>query len=123
MRWAMAEHETMAPASSTAVEESLAELREIVPEAFRDGDQPDVSALLAHFGLVLPDEGDEVPYTFAWPGLGQARRESIAPTTATLAPDADASVEWDTTGHVIIEGDNLQVLKLLLSSYRGQFKL
>ncbi len=119
----MPDFETLPAASSTVVEQSLAELRELVPEAFRDDDQPDVSALLAHFGLTVPDEGDEVPYTFAWPGLGQARRESIAPTTATLAPDADASVEWDTTGNVIIEGDNLQVLKLLLASYRGRFKL
>lgn len=52
-----------------------------------------------------------------------ARADARIPTTATLAPDLSASLNWDESRDVLIEGDNLQVLKLLKNGYSGQAKL
>lgn len=58
-----------------------------------------------------------------WPGKAQAIRAAQTPTTATLAPDHENSVDWDTTQNVVIEGDNLEVLKILQKHYYGQIKM
>lgn len=55
--------------------------------------------------------------------MAQARLEGRSPTTATLVPDPQASLNWDEAGDVLIEGDNLQVLKLLKNGYAGAVKL
>jgi adenine-specific DNA-methyltransferase len=96
----------------------LAQLRELLPAAFLDGEL-DTGALISALGL------DEVapPFAFTWPGMDQARREARAPTTITLVPDPDASVNWKTARDILIEGDNLQVLKLLKNGYSGQVKV
>jgi adenine-specific DNA-methyltransferase len=111
------------PATTFAQQDELLTLlRDQVPEAFQDGVlNPD--ALLAHLGVIPVPDGAEPGYQFAWSGLTRARVEATAPTTASLRPDPAASVNWQDTGHVAIEGDNLQVLKTLLSGYRGRFKL
>jgi adenine-specific DNA-methyltransferase len=97
----------------------LLQLRALVPGAFPDGDL-DVTALLANLGV----EGDaKAAFTFSWPGIEQARTDARASTTATLTPDPAASLNWDDARDVLIEGDNLQVLKLLKSGYNGQTKL
>ena len=62
-------------------------------------------------------------FSFTWPGIEVARADARAATTATLVPDPDASLNWDTARDVLIEGDNLQVLKLLKSGYSGAAKL
>lgn len=103
-------------------DQTLQALADMIPEAFRDG-VIDPDALLAHLGLVPVHDEAERPYAFLWSGLTRARAEATSPTTATLHPDLDVSVDWDSTGNVAIEGDNLQVLKLLLNGYRGRFKL
>lgn len=96
----------------------LEQLRELVPGAFPDGEL-DQGRLLSELGLGEPVQS----FTFAWPGMAQARLEARSPTTATLVPDPKASVNWDEAGDVLIEGDNLQVLKLLKNGYAGAVKL
>lgn len=96
----------------------LAQLRDLIPGAFPDGEL-DQGRLLAALGL---DDAAQ-SFSFTWPGMTQARSEGRAPTTATLVPDPGASVNWDEAGDVLIEGDNLQVLKLLKNGYTGAVKL
>ena len=96
----------------------LAQLRELIPGAFPDGEL-DQGQLLSALGLGDPSQ----TFTFAWPGMAQARLDGRAPTTATLVPHPEASVNWDGAGDVLIEGDNLQVLKLLKNGYGGAVKL
>lgn len=67
-------------------------------------------------------EGDEA-YEFTWVGKKAAIVEANAPIRATLRPCPEESVNWDTTENLYIEGDNLQVLKLLQESYLGKVKM
>lgn len=62
-------------------------------------------------------------YDFTWVGKNAARREAAAPIDMTLRPCVEESKEWDTTKNLYIEGDNLQVLKLLQNYYAGQIKM
>lgn len=75
--------------------------------------------------LLSPDvveEGDE-RYEFTWVGKKQARAEAARPTTKTLRPVKEDSRNWDTTENLYIEGDNLEVLKILQESYLGKIKM
>jgi len=67
-------------------------------------------------------EGDEV-YEMTWVGKKASIVDANTPVTKTLRPDIDKSVEWDTTGNLYIEGDNLEVLKLLQESYLEKVKI
>jgi adenine-specific DNA-methyltransferase len=58
-----------------------------------------------------------------WPGKRAAQALAQIPTTATLVPAPDESVDWDTTKNIFIEGDNLEVLKALQNSYRRKVKM
>lgn len=62
-------------------------------------------------------------YEFTWVGKQEARREAAKPITKTLRPCIEESVDWDTTKNLYIEGDNLEVLKLLQNSYMGKVKM
>lgn len=62
-------------------------------------------------------------YQFTWPGKQEARREAARPTTKTLRPVVEDSVDWEHTQNLYIEGDNLEVLKLLQKSYMGKVKM
>ena len=68
------------------------------------------------------EDADEM-YQFTWPGKQEARREAARPTTKTLRPVVEDSVDWDYTQNLYIEGDNLEVLKLLQKSYMGKVKM
>ena len=68
------------------------------------------------------EDADEM-YQFTWPGKQEARREAAHPTTKTLRPVVEDSVDWDNTQNLYIEGDNLEVLKLLQKSYMGKVKM
>jgi adenine-specific DNA-methyltransferase len=100
-------------------DELLAQLRELVPSAFSDGEL-DRDSLLAALGL---GEETEPAFAFTWPGIERARKDTRAATTATLVPDEDASRNWESARDVLIEGDNLQVLKLLKNGYSRAVKL
>lgn len=100
-------------------EELLSRLRDLVPSAFLDG-EIDAEALLGALDL----GGERKPaFAFSWPGIEDARMQARAATTATLAPDQNSSLNWEVARDVLIEGDNLQVLKLLKNAYTGQVKL
>lgn len=73
-------------------------------------------------GDAAADTGDEF-YQFTWPGKAEARREAARPIRKTLRPFPNESVDWDTTQNLYIEGDNLEVLKLLQKSYMGKVKM
>ncbi len=98
----------------------IARLKEVVPEAFADGAfNP---ARLADLVGLPVDNGPE-RYGLTWPGKRAAITMLQAPSAATLAPDEAESVNFDTAQHVFIEGENLEVLKLLYKSYFGRVKL
>ena len=67
-------------------------------------------------------EGDEA-YEFTWVGKKAAIVEANKPIRKTLRPCKEESVDWDTTENLYIEGDNLEVLKLLQESYLGKVKM
>ena len=67
------------------------------------------------------DETDEM-YGLNWHGKRRARHLALTPSTGTLRPCPEDSVHWDTTQNLMIEGDNLEVLKLLQKSYAGKVK-
>ncbi len=68
-------------------------------------------------------EGNEERYQFTWPDKRNSIRLANAPTTDTLRPYRNESVDFDTTKNLYIEGDNLQVLKLLRENYLGKVKM
>lgn len=75
--------------------------------------------------LILGDEVDDSPerYNFTWNGKKQAMKMAQKPTTATLKPNKDKSKNWNDTQNIYIEGDNLEVLKLLQKSYSNRIKM
>jgi adenine-specific DNA-methyltransferase len=114
--------ESLSQASGKPQEELIDALRELTPGAFLDGELS-ADALLAELGLAAEVEAERQPYEFRWRGIDRARDEATRPTSATLVPDEAASRDWEGSGNVLIEGDNLQAMRLLLSGYRGRFKL
>ncbi|MDD7468774.1 MAG: hypothetical protein SPI16_05005 [Porphyromonas sp.] len=62
-------------------------------------------------------EGEAERYCFTWPGKRAARAQAVRSINKTLRPETDKSVNWETTQNLYIEGDNLDVLKLLRSGY------
>jgi adenine-specific DNA-methyltransferase len=97
-----------------------ARLRELVPEAFAEGklDADKLKALLGENGDTGPER-----YSFSWNGKRDAIAMLQLPTRATLVPDRDNSVNFDEAQHVFIEGENLEVLKVLYRSYFGRVKM
>jgi len=68
-------------------------------------------------------EGSQERYQFTWPGKREAIRIANTPSNMTLRPDRESSVDFDNTGNLYIEGDNLEVLKLLREDYLGKVKM
>jgi adenine-specific DNA-methyltransferase len=68
-------------------------------------------------------DGRDEKYGLNWHGKRRARQLALTPSTGTLRPCPEESVDWDTTQNLMIEGDNLEVLKLLQKSYAGKVKL
>ena len=95
-------------------------LEELVPEAIADG-KVDVVKLKE---LLAEDAGEpNERFGLFWPGKKQALRAAQEPTTATLKPAKDESKDWDTTNNIFIEGDNLEVLKVLQKQYHNSIKM
>jgi len=100
--------------------ELAAQLSELIPEAIADG-KVDVEKLKELLG---DDTGDDRErFGLFWPGKKRALRAAQEPTSATLKPDFENSKDWDTTQNVFIEGDNLEVLKILQKHYHGKIKM
>jgi adenine-specific DNA-methyltransferase len=102
------------------IAENIERLKELFPEAFTEG-KIDFEVLKQLLGGSI-DESEE-KYGLNWHGKRQARRMALTPSTGTLRPCPEESVDWDKTQHLMIEGDNLEVLKLLQKSYAGKVKL
>ena len=100
--------------------ELAARLAELVPEAIADG-KIDTKKLAELLGDDAADESER--FGLFWPGKKRALRAAQAPTSATLKPDFANSKNWDTTQNVFIEGDNLEVLKILQRHYHNKIKL
>lgn len=106
--------------SADIVARNIDQLRELFPEAFTEG-KIDFEVLRQLLGDQV-DEREE-KYGLNWHGKRAARRLALTPSTGTLRPCPEESVDWDTTKNLMIEGDNLEVLKLLQKSYAGKVKL
>ncbi|OXI87433.1 site-specific DNA-methyltransferase [Burkholderia sp. AU31652] len=100
--------------------ELAAQLAELVPEAIADG-KVDVEKLKELLDGDAAEEGER--FGLFWPGKRRALRAAQEPTTATLKPDFMNSKNWNTTQNVFIEGDNLEVLKILQKHYHNKIKL
>jgi adenine-specific DNA-methyltransferase len=96
-------------------------LKQLFPECVTEG-RVDFDRLRATLGDLDALAGEEA-YTFTWAGRQEAFRAMQAPSAASLAPAPDESVNWDETHHLFIEGENLEVLKLLYKSYFGKVKM
>lgn len=108
--------------SADIVSENIERLKELFPDAFSEGGiNFDVLRQLLGDAKVL-DEGAE-KYGLNWHGKKKARQIALTPSTGTLLPCLEESVEWDTTKNLFIEGDNLEVLKLLQKSYANKIKM
>jgi adenine-specific DNA-methyltransferase len=106
-------------------DEQIEKLKRIFPECVtEDGHGPaiDFDLLRATLGEVDALAGDDA-YTFTWAGKEEAFRAIQTPSGASLAPVPEESVNWDETRHLFIEGENLEVLKLLYKSYFGRVKM
>jgi adenine-specific DNA-methyltransferase len=102
------------------VADNVEKMRELFPEIFADG-QIDFEALKQVLGDYSHDT--EEHYSFTWHGKSEARRIAQLPSQGTLRPCPEESVNWDTTQNIFIEGDNLEVLKLLQKSYHRKVKM
>jgi adenine-specific DNA-methyltransferase len=111
--------------SADLVAENLAALQALFPELITEG--PDgvavnIDVLKALVGDKTVSDADE-KYGLNWHGKRRARQLALTPSTGTLRPCPEDSVDWDTTQNLMIEDDNLEVLKLLQKSYAGKVKL
>ncbi|MER6359431.1 site-specific DNA-methyltransferase [Kitasatospora sp. NPDC001527] len=106
--------------SKDLVADNIEQLRKLFPSIFTEG-KVDFGALRELLGDAI-EEGDE-KFGLTWFGKRNARRIALKPSTATLLPRLEDSVGWDTTQNIMIEGDNLEVLKLLQKSYANKVKL
>ena len=96
------------------------QLEDLVPEAIADG-KVDVQKLKE---LLSEDAGDtNERFGLFWPGKKRAMRAAQDPTTATLKPAKELSKDWDSTQNIFIEGDNLEVLKVLQKQYHNSIKM
>jgi adenine-specific DNA-methyltransferase len=120
--------EAGAPATQSAdlVADNIAQLRALFPELVTEGKAGapaiNVDVLKALVGDATVTDVDE-KYGLNWHGKRAARQLALTPSTGTLRPCPEDSVDWDTTQNLMIEGDNLEVLKLLQKSYSGKVKL
>ena len=105
--------------------EYLAQLKTLFPELVtesKDGVVVNVDVLKQLVGDKVITDSEE-KYGLNWYGKRRARQIALTPSTGTLRPCPEDSVDWDTTQNLMIEGDNLEVLKLLQKSYAGKVKL
>lgn len=108
--------------SENLVQQNIEHLKQIFPEVFSEGKVNfDTLRQLLGDKQVL-DEGEE-KYGLNWHGKKKARQAALIPSLGTLLPCPEDSVDWDNTQNLFIEGDNLEVLKLLQKSYTNKVKL
>lgn len=116
--------------TTNMVDENIKRIGEMFPncltERLNDEGKPEVAIDFDQLRQELSKdivEGNEERYQFTWPDKRNAIRLANAPTTDTLRPYRKESVDFDNTQNLYIEGDNLQVLKLLRENYLGKVKM
>jgi len=102
------------------VSENVSKLKELFPEIVTE-DKIDFDKLMEVLGKYTEDDNER--YNFTWKGKSAALRLAQTPSTGTLRPCKEESKNWNTTENLYIEGDNLEVLKLLQKSYYGKIKM
>ncbi len=111
--------------SPDIVADNIKQLKALFPELVTEG--PDgVSVNVDVLKQLVGDKtvaDVEEKYGLNWHGKRRARQIALTPSTGTLRPCPEESVDWDTTQNLMIEGDNLEALKLLQKSYAGKVKL
>ena len=107
--------------SEDVVEGRRQELLRIFPEAHTESGEINFEALRMSLGDAV-QTGPE-GFGMSWPGKAECAKTIQRQSVATLLPVEDESVNWDTTQNVIIEGDNLEVLKVLQKAYLGKVKM
>ena len=117
--------------SADGVQLNLGALYQIAPSCFTEALDPKTGELkrVVNFDALRQLLGDDAvdesreTYEFRWVGKDAAKAEAARPTDKTLRPVVEDSLDWDTTKNLYIEGDNLEVLKLLQRSYMGKVKM
>ena len=107
--------------SANPAADRAAQLAALIPEAFSEG-KIDFAALRRTLGEAAVIESGE-RYALTWAGKANAYKVLQTPSTATLRPERDKSINFDAAQHVFIEGENLEVLKVLQKAYFGKVKL
>ncbi|MBU1053020.1 MAG: site-specific DNA-methyltransferase [Proteobacteria bacterium] len=107
-------------ASPDIVEKNIEKIKELFPEVFIEK-KIDFNVLREILGDYIDDRPER--YSFTWNGKNHARRIAQTPSTGTLRPCPEESVNWNATQNLFIEGDNLEVLKLLQKSYHKKVKM
>ncbi|MFW8567266.1 site-specific DNA-methyltransferase [Orrella sp. 11846] len=115
-----AQLESIPATSMDMTEHNLEQLKSLFPNVFTEG-KVDFEALKAELGEHVETANER--YQFTWAGKEQAKRIATTPSLGTLRPAPDESVDWDNTENLYIEGDNLEVLKLLQKSYFSKVKM
>jgi len=111
--------------SRNIIADNIAQLKALFPELIAEG-APGVSVNIDVLKQLVGDQtltDAEEKYGLNWHGKRAARQLALTPSRGTLRPCPQDSVDWDTTQNLMIEGDNLEVLKLLQKSYAGKVKL
>jgi adenine-specific DNA-methyltransferase len=106
----------------SSLEERLETLRELFPDVFTDG-RVNVERLREVLEDSASDAPDKEHYGLRWPGKQQARRLANKPPHVTLRPVPKAGVDEETTGNLLLVGDNLQILLALQKSYANSIRL
>ncbi len=111
--------------SADPVAANIAQLKTLFPELITEGAKGaaiNLDVLKQLVGDATVSDAEE-KYGLSWHGKRRARQLALTPSAGTLRPCPEESVDWDTTQNLMIEGDNLEVLKLLQKSYAGKVKL
>ena len=123
--------ERLDPQSTDGAQLNLDALYQIAPSCFTEATDPKSGKIkrVVNFDVLRQLLGDDAvedateAYEFNWVGKQEARAEVLRPIYKTLRPVKEDSVDWDNTQNLYIEGDNLEVLKLLQKSYLGKVKM
>lgn len=110
----------ISPYSMDIENEELTKLKKVFPQCFSEGSL-DIDKLLSLCGKYIDKDFEK--YKFEWSGKSECYRIAGKRSTGTLRPCPEESVNFDTTNNLYIEGDNLEVLKLLQSSYYNKIKM
>lgn len=102
-------------------QEKIKKLKDLMPEIFTESDKIDTDKLKKTLGEIVNEENER--YVLNWAGKSEAFKVLQTQTTATLAPDKKESINFDTTENIFIEGENLEVLKILQKSYHNKIKM